>query len=113
HAGGVKVAYKLGIAALRGFGFRRVFENVMQDVSIAFREDVEAPPPSLRSRDRRVLYPGAIGELKEIVARVDRAVHARRIETNALGEGRKAQRVQHHQYSDASEKGLVHQNLLL
>ena len=91
HAAGVEVADFLdvgaggrGVTAL-GDGGGAFFQDDVHGGLVAFVESVETAPARLVRRDGVVLEPGAVGEVVEIVARLDAAVEVGGIERRQRG----------------------------
>src|SRR5207244_10614748 len=56
------------------------------NVPVVFRQNAKAAPTRLRRRDLGIFDPRSVCELKEIVARVRRAVHPAGVKSAALGQ---------------------------
>ena len=70
HARRIKIADQSNIASGFSLLLCRFFENIVQHVPVALGKYIETSPSRLRRRDLGILYPSAVGKLKEIVAGV-------------------------------------------
>ena len=65
-------------------GTRGIFENIAQDLQIAFLQNLERSPTRKRRRRRVVLNPVPIDKLVEVLARLARPIHPRHIEAAGI-----------------------------
>jgi hypothetical protein len=71
---------KPALGACRGLGLYRLLDQVGGALRGEVNENGAYPEGAAIGRDLRVLEPDAVGVPEEVVSRLDRAIHARRIE---------------------------------
>src|SRR4029077_6360627 len=84
HAAGIEVAHLVPVRARSGvLVLRRLLQNTVQHILIVVVEDGERAPSRIRRRYVVVLDPPARSEMEEVIARRNRAVQIRKIESVA------------------------------
>ena len=82
HATRIKIANLLPVRARRAALVRRSFvQDPAQHILVVFTKFIERAPRRISRGNRMALHPAAVGKLKEIIARRNRTIQIRQIES--------------------------------